>query len=605
MTAEMSTGGSLHRRIWDDLARAVVNMPASTLLIISGVLTAAIYTVAFTRRYSLAEFGDKPLQLIATLNRLAVEGALIYIGSFAALFGLYWIGLRRGLRPPTRYQWALVIGFGLVFNVLLLPMYPADAADIYDYILRGRMATVYGLNPMRDTPMRVTQDPFFQFASLRDQPSAYGPAWEMLANVGSRIAGNDFTRNVIVFKLFAVIGYAIIAVLIALTLRILAPRRALTGVYLFMWNPLVVYLTGSGGHNDTMMLVFMLLSMYFLARRWYAASVVAAVAGALIKFIPILIVPIVAIVAWRQLSRTQLVRQAVIAAVASVAIVLLSYGPYWGDGQDLAGNLTRRTQMFTGSLPTLARQWVSPLTDGIVGESAQTPKASSYVQYMALALIGVFYLSQLGSVYKNSHPFRAIRAITLTLAFHLLVSVAWFQPWYVIWLVTLGALLDNTPLRRLIILFSFFALWQPILYYYVTLRPGDWAPQPWRDLVPVSIVVGTSWLYVGWFWLSTWLRNAMRSPLAVSIGEQITRAREAAKLSIAELADELDLKTDDLLGYERGDRSMSLATAQAISQRLGLEMIVNGSQPAPSMNGGSRQHQHEQDRLRQHNGRAG
>jgi len=604
VTAELSTGGK-SRRILDDWARALVNMPASTLLMISGVLTAAIYTLAFTRRYSLAEFGDKPLQLTATLSRLAPEAALIYIGSFVALFGLYWIGLRRGLRLPTRSQWALVIGFGLLFNALLLPMYPADAADVYDYILRGRMATVYGLNPMRDTPLRVPQDPFFQFASFRDQPSAYGPLWEMLATAGSRIAGNDFTRNVILFKLIAVIGYAIIAGLIALTLRILAPRRALTGVYLFLWNPLVVYLTGSGGHNDTVMMIFVMLSVYLLARRWYAASVVAAVAGALIKFIPILIVPVVAILAWRQLSRTQVIRQAIIAAVASVAIVLLSYGPYWVGGQDIASNVSRRTQMYTGSFPTLVRQWIAPLTDGIVGESAQTPKASSYVQYAALALLGMFYLWQLEAVWNDSTPFRAIRVVTLTLAFHLLVTVTWFQPWYVLWLVALGALLDNTPLRRMIILFSFFALWQPILYYFVTLRPGDWAPLPWRDLVPVAVVVGTSWLYVGWFWLSTWLRNAMRSPLAISIGAQITHAREAAQLSVADLADELDLKTDDLLGYERGDRSMSLATAQALGQRLGLEMVINGSQPTPSANGGSRQHQHEQDRLRQHNGRAG
>ncbi|MCC7448101.1 MAG: hypothetical protein IT324_11840 [Anaerolineae bacterium] len=604
MTVERSTGGRF-RRILDNLARAVVHMPAATLLIISGVLTAAIYTLAFTRRYSLAEFGSQPLQLTATLSRLAPEAALIYIGSFAALFGLYWIGLRWGLRPPTRSRWALVIGFGLIFNVLLLPMYPADAADVYDYVLRGRMATVHGLNPMRDTPLRVPQDPFFQFASFRDQPSAYGPLWEMLATAGSRIAGDDFTRNVIVFKLIAVIGYAVIAGLIALTLRILAPRRALTGVYLFMWNPLVVYLTGSGGHNDTVMMVFVMLSVYLLARRWYATSVVAAVAGALIKFIPILIVPIVAIMAWRQLSREQVIRQAILAAVASAAIVLLSYGPYWVGGQDIASNVSRRTQMYTGSFPTLARQWIAPLTDGIAGESAQTPKASSYVQYAALALLGVFYLFQLEAVWNDSTPFRAIRAITMTLAFHLLVTVTWFQPWYVIWLVALGALLDNTPLRRMIMLFSFFALWQPILYYFVTLRPGNWSPQPWRDLVPVAVVVGTSWLYVGWFWLSTWLRSAMRTPLAVSIGEQITHAREAAKLSVAELADELDLKTDDLLGYERGDRSMSLATARVLGQRLGLEMVVNGSQPTPSANGGNRQYQHEQERLRQHNGRAG
>jgi hypothetical protein len=50
---------------------------------------------------------------------------------------------------------------------------------------------------------------------------------------------DDRNTNVIVFfKFVSVVGYGLIGLLIGLTLRRVAPRRTLTGVYLFLWNPL-------------------------------------------------------------------------------------------------------------------------------------------------------------------------------------------------------------------------------------------------------------------------------------------------------------------------------------------------------------------------------
>src|SRR5439155_8754858 len=130
-------------------------------LILCGLSSAAIYQFAFALRYSLREFGDQPLQTDASLNGLSAEGAFIFVASFLALFGLYWLALRKGLRQPTRTQWLLVGLFAVVFNGFLLQMYPMDAADIYDYIIRGRMTAVYGMNPMANTPSELPNDPFY------------------------------------------------------------------------------------------------------------------------------------------------------------------------------------------------------------------------------------------------------------------------------------------------------------------------------------------------------------------------------------------------------------------------------------------------------------
>jgi hypothetical protein len=552
-------------------AQRIVYTPTSVGLAISGLLMSAIFFFAFGQRYSLAAYGSWPHQSIATLNHFSAEGAFLYVFGFVALFGLYAFVLRRGLHPANRLHWLLVGGFAVIFNVALLPMYPADAADIYDYILRGRMSTLYGLNPMHDAPFQVRSDRFYEFASQHDLPSTYGPAWEELARLASRVAGDDYIRAVIAFKLVSVVAYAVCALLIGLILAKIAPRRALAGVYLFAWNPLVIYMTAGCGHNDTVMMACMLFSVCCLTRHWYVAATLGAALGALVKFLPILLIPIVIVVAFRELQGKPRIRFAIVSLIGCVLLVGVFYSAYW-TGPDMLLRITNRTRSFTGSAATLARQMLSPGIDGISSEDEETPKTDTLVQYTTLGLVGLFYVAQQIIIHRARDPMSPIRAITAILIFYLVVSATWFQPWYAIWVVSFAALLDNTPMRRLALYFSYFVTWQQFLYNYMMLRPEGWAPQPWRDLVPISVVIGSAWLYVGYFWISTWLRSATPSPLASAAGRRIGAARETMGVSESDLADELNMRTDDLMAYEHGTLSIPLNTAQRICQRLGLSL---------------------------------
>jgi DNA-binding XRE family transcriptional regulator len=572
VTAETSAspGERAAGSIPERFARAIVRLPAWIVLGLSGLTMTGLFYFAFTQRYGLAENVGKPRQTMATLSNMSAESALLYVAAFIALFGLYALVLRRGLRPATRTQWILVAGFALVFNVALLPMYSVDAADIYDYIIRGRMSAIYGLNPMHDVPSQVSSDPFYRFAAWHDVSSAYGPAWESLASLTSRLAGDDPIANVIAFKLLALAGYALTALLIGLTLRRLAPRRTLTGVVLFAWNPLVVFMTGGRGHNDLVMTACILFSVYCLARRWYVAATLGALVGALVKFIPILLIPIIGLVALRELRSAMRIRYVVVSAVLGAILLVTIYGPYW-TGLDTL-RIESRGSLFTGSVATLVRQVLSPTYDGKLDEAANTPNTNALIQRVVLILFGVFYLSELDTLRRQREPIQPIRTAALILVFYLLVSCIWFQAWYVVWVVGLVALLDNTPLRRLVLIFSYFVTWESLLYNYVTLRPGGWMPIPWRDLIPVAAIMGPAWAYVGWFWVSTWLRRASRTPAGVAIGQRLRQAREDSRLTPSDLADELDLRTDDLIGYERGEKSMPLDTARALCQRLGLAL---------------------------------
>jgi alpha-1,6-mannosyltransferase len=456
------------------------------ILIGLGVANTAIWWFAFGGRYPLSEHGWKPLQSLASLNENSLMSAVLYIAANLLLFILWWEGVK-WVERVKRWGWIVLIGGMIAFNAALLPMHPMDAADIYDYIIRGRMTAIYGLNPMKDVPSQVPiYDDVLRFAAWKDANSAYGPLWETIAAVTVRLSPTDRDGQVITFKLLACLGYALTAAGVAWTLR--GSDRGRMGLYLFAWNPLMVYFAGGTAHNDLLMAAFMVWAVGCMVRRWYGVAILLAVLGALIKFIPLILIPIILIMMWRDESLRRQVQTWVIAGGLSLVLIGVCYAPYWAGIDSLA--LDRRSRMFTSSLGTLARQAAYPLL---------SDQAGGLVSAGLLGLLAIFATWTLWKlVIRQLDPIPATLHILL---FYLLVSTIWFQHWYLVWVIPLAVLLPDTPARRLTFWFSYIVTWQPLIYNYVTLRYTGWIDEPWRDLIPISVFMGGTYLYAAWLWI--------------------------------------------------------------------------------------------------------
>ena len=561
-------------------ARRLLGLPPLAWFALCGLASMLIYFVAFTRPYGLDEHGEKSRQNLATLSDLSTGAAVRYVLAYVGLFAVYWVGYRMAIRPllknPPRLRMgyaALILGFGLIFNGILLSIYPFDAADVYDYIMRGRMAAFYDLNPMQDIPADASDDPAYAYTAWRFVPSAYGPAWERIAEGTVRTTGDSINADVVAFKLVAMAGFAVTALFIGLTLHEIAPRRLLAGVYLFAWNPVMIVVTGGTAHNDMVMMACMLVGVYLMARRWYVASVGALMLGALVKFIPLAGIPIVGLVAFSRLDFARQWRFVLLAGLLCAALFIGLYAPYW-HGLDTLPD-SDRSEMFTGSVATLIRQELGPVLDDAARDAGarDTPNASRIVSGGALLLMAIFYVALLPRVYKSRDDLTPIHALTLIIFFYLLVASVWFLYWYVVWLIPLAVLLDNRPLRRLALLFSYLVTWEHLMYNFVTLRADGWTDVPWRDLGPVAVVMGGIYLSIAYVWLSHGLRGGTRTPLREELGARLRSAREDADLSLIDLADELAIPTDDLAAYERGDLPILLDVVEALSVRLDMELI--------------------------------
>jgi hypothetical protein len=454
-----------------------------------GGLSTVLYWGGLLVCYNLFALGPRPLADISKLTRNQPLGQAGFVLTFAALSALYYLAWRLARGPQPRSVWVAVGASLLAMNVMLLWLYPIGAADVFDNIARGRITAQHGGNPFYETPRAYKGiDPFFYYAAWRDATSAYGPLWEMLAAGASRLAGEGVVENVLAFKALGLLFYAGGVGLIARLLRHRAPERALQGVVLFAWNPLVLYETAGNGHNDSVMVFFIVLALYALAQRRYTLSALALMGGALVKFIPLLLVPLVVAAGLRAARGVR--QRALFLAItmtACTALALAAYLPFWRGGDPFG--IERRSMLFTASLPALAQVHLETWLGG--------DPSKRVVAETALLLTGAAAFAQAWRVWRKPAWAMMVRAFTNVLLFYLLIACLWFQAWYAVWPLALAALLPEGKLSRLVVLLSYSALWKTIVFDFVLYRGGPLPPRLWRESWLGPITLGLSWLYAG------------------------------------------------------------------------------------------------------------
>ncbi len=463
----------------------IQNLTATWLLAGLAGLSLVVYLWAFVLPYNLLEWYPHPR---LTLRYFLQEDPLTlwrFVGFFLVQGGLYWLAWRLALQVRGRVAWLIVLGSPLAFSLVLLFLYPIDAADIFDNIMHGRILGVYGANPFREVAHQFADDPFYPYMAWRRTPSAYGPVWEALAGGVAWLAGDDLIANVLAFKLlgglFLVVGIGLVVVI----LRRQAPERTLAGVTLLAWNPVVLYETIGNGHNDIAMAIWLLAAAWAILSRRYTLAVLALLVGMLIKFIPLLLLPVAGLIALRNLPHVRArLGFLIVTTMAALALIVISYGPFWY-GWEAVG-LGRRT-LFTASLPAAihAALYLSLGLENIGWE----------IGLVAASLTALFVLWQSWRAWRDHSWLNFTLASFNILMFYLLVTCLWFQQWYAIWPLTLAALLPPGHAPRLAVLFSFAAMSKHLiagpLLFWTQPRP----PRPWLELRFGPALMIIPWLY--------------------------------------------------------------------------------------------------------------
>jgi hypothetical protein len=419
---------------------------ATGWLVVAGCLGLAVYTLIFTRTAYLLTFIDIPKYDLHLMVRADPGLLWLYRIGFILLAAAYSLGAWAATHTQNRKAlWILIVIAVLSAGVLLL-LYPFDAADMFDYIMHGRMVALYGANPYQQVPADFQADPFFIYVGWIKATSPYGPFWLQLSALVASLARNSLFGTVLAFKLLSGCFYLISAGFVAAILKRKAPERLIFGLWLFACNPLVLYETFGHGHNDITLTACLLASVWFMIERRHGLVILALVTGALFKHVTLLVIPIALACSLVQLKdwRSRL-RYLVITGGSAALLVFIAYQPFWVGWKTI--DLTSRMYMYTTSLPAIIHTWYREQVDLVV-----LSRSISWVAAILTVLAASFF------AWRAAHDKSWLgypKAALAILLFYLFLTCLWFQQWYMVWVVGLAAILPLCGLSFLTFMSSF------------------------------------------------------------------------------------------------------------------------------------------------------
>jgi alpha-1,6-mannosyltransferase len=264
-----------------------------------------------------------PLPIPRQSSWLAIELLVASALKFAAYGTAIYLAWNQ---PCSRRLQFVVISAALLFFLVTVFALPNVNRDIYNYILSGRVAAVYGSNPYYVAPDQFPNDLFYRYASAR-YTSYPGdnklPMW-MLLNIALAWLGGDkpvatLLLYRVVFLLFNLANLALVAHI----LYRVQPRQLLTGLVLYAWNPIVIAYGQS--KVDTIMVFFLLLAALALVQEKRKLVVIALGISALVKLITL---PLIAVY-WLYTLRARIPRELALNSFLLGLTAVALYAPFW------------------------------------------------------------------------------------------------------------------------------------------------------------------------------------------------------------------------------------------------------------------------------------
>ncbi len=251
------------------------------------------------------------------------------------LFALYGVAFLVGRKMRSGRFAALAAAAPAVFMGILLCSPVMLSSDTYAYAYFGRLLGVYGADAHAVAPASSLADPFLFHGLYQYGPTWYGPLWTVVS-AGLTLAGaGHIGLTLLLFRGLAAVSALGCAGMVWAILKILHPERAMAGMLLLLWNPLVVTESALSGHNDFFMVLLALLAVWLHLRGRKTLAVAAFTLSALVKVITGPLLPLYVLMLlreapnwserWRLLARAGLAA-ALVAAGAMVAARMGSQG---------------------------------------------------------------------------------------------------------------------------------------------------------------------------------------------------------------------------------------------------------------------------------------
>ena len=413
------------------------------LLILVGLLMETCY-LAF---YAVPDGPDEVLVLIA-----------VNVAAYLLLSYIVW---RMREKPVAgqddRISLFLIVAFGLIFRLTLVPHPVVGSDDIYRYVWDGRVSAS-GINPFAHFP----NDPQLSSLATADLPakvnhpemrSVYPALAQGLFWLSNRLFGDSVQG----MKFLMVCLDALTMGLLLAFLRV--SKVSLLPILVYAWSPLPILYFGLDGHIDALGIPFLVLALLLLCAERPLPGAIALGVSALAKLFPLLIVPLL-------LRLGKGLRRLLLPAIPPIMVLLgclMFYEPTGG---------------VVESLKTFGERWEF---NGSIFSIFYFLGATNETAHLICGILIVCWMAILTFL---NRPFLE-KVFWGFVGFILLSPVV--HPWYLTWLAALLAMRWSTAV---FVFLGLSTIANVVVYQYRAY--GQWVDQPILlliEYVPVAILL--------------------------------------------------------------------------------------------------------------------
>ncbi len=392
------------------------------------------------------------------------ETALLF-NAYLLMFLIYWLAL---YALPRLINRKYLLYTTLLLGIICVSFPVVTSSDIFSYIAYARMEIIYHLNPLTSVPAAIHTDLIYPGLYWKYQPSAYGPTWAIITGLAQCCIGITGSAGIVpmVFALRLLglashLGSTMLIWSISGQLQritgIISPQKRMRAALAFAWNPLLLFEACVNGHNDALLLLLILLTLWLLLRKpqltvktLLPAAIIFAIATCL-KINIIIFIPGLLLLLWMQHPRNIL--HILLTSATYLAIVILLYAPYWQQGAVLHILSVNPATSRTVNTPyDLLSQLYNALAGvrthlNAQGEPAATP-IELFTHIISAALFVPIYALLCWRATRNStriHTIpRLIPWMALVWLLYCLIGSPWFWSWYIVTFFGLYALIEST-----------------------------------------------------------------------------------------------------------------------------------------------------------------
>ena len=344
------------------------------------------------------------------------------------------------------FTWVLWGGFA-VFALLFLFIPSLQSRDVFSYTFSGRAISVYHENPFLLVPANRPLDIVYPMVGWKYNASVYGPVFNAAAAIITKVAGARIVLNIFLFKLLALASYAGTVGIVYVLARKVSPGRENMALAITAWSPLMIMHIIGAGHNDALMVFFIMLGFLLYRKNYKWLGMVAIVVAVSVKVIAVLALAPMVVLYLREREGSLFPRVGK-AAVAVIGVPALLYAPFWA-GPRIFETTRAMVKAYSGSsVPTLFRNISTQLLHamGIVSERALNLSST----LIWLVFTGIFVVVTIAMLLKVRN-FKSMIVAAAAISLIWFLTAPYILPWYLCmalvitavdgWDVTTGAAL--------------------------------------------------------------------------------------------------------------------------------------------------------------------